>query len=59
MELILILGPMKSGKSFDLISYFMPLKYTNINFSLYQADQKQKRRRCLVKKRGFNKSGKN
>ena len=36
MELILILGPMKSGKSFVLISYFMPLTYTNINFSLYQ-----------------------
>jgi thymidine kinase len=36
MELILILGPMKSGKSFELISYFMPLKYTNIKFNLYQ-----------------------
>lgn len=36
MELFLILGPMKSGKSFELISYFMPLNYTNIKFSLYQ-----------------------
>lgn len=37
MDLILILGPMKSGKSFELISYFMPLKYTNIKFNLYQS----------------------
>ena len=37
MELILILGPMKSGKSFDLISHFAPLKYTNIPFALYQS----------------------
>lgn len=39
MELILILGPMKSGKSFDLISYFMPLRYTTIPFSLYQSSK--------------------
>ncbi len=37
MELILILGPMKSGKSFDLISDFMTLEYTNIPFGLYQS----------------------
>ena len=37
MELTLILGPMKSGKSFDLISHFAPLKYTNIPFALYQS----------------------
>ena len=37
MELTLILGPMKSGKSFELISYFMPLKYTDIPFALYQS----------------------
>jgi len=37
MELILILGPMKSGKSFELISYFMPLRYTDIPFGLYQS----------------------
>lgn len=37
MELTLILGPMKSGKSFDLISYFAPLKYTKINHVLYQS----------------------
>jgi len=37
MELILILGPMKSGKSFDLISHFAPLKYTDIPFALYQS----------------------
>lgn len=36
MKLTLILGPMKSGKSFDLISYFSPLKYTNTTYALYQ-----------------------
>lgn len=28
---------MKSGKSYDLISFFAPLKYSNVSFSLYQA----------------------
>ena len=37
MDLTLILGPMKSGKSFDLISYFAPLKYTDIPHILYQS----------------------
>ncbi len=37
MELTLILGPMKSGKSYDLISYFAPLRYTNIPHVLYQS----------------------
>lgn len=37
MDLTLILGPMKSGKSFDLISYFSPLKYTDIPHILYQS----------------------
>lgn len=37
MDLTLILGPMKSGKSFDLISHFAPLKYTDIPFVLYQS----------------------
>ncbi len=36
MDLILILGPMKSGKSYELINYFSPLKYTKENFALYQ-----------------------
>lgn len=36
MGLVLIFGPMKSGKSFDLISYFAPLKYTEIPFGLFQ-----------------------
>lgn len=36
MELILILGPMKSGKSLELIGHFAPLKYTDIPFALYQ-----------------------
>jgi thymidine kinase len=36
MELTLILGPMKSGKSFEMISYFMPLSYTDISFGIYQ-----------------------
>jgi len=37
MDLILILGPMKSGKSYDLISHFAPLSYTKIKFGLYQS----------------------
>ena len=37
MDLTLILGPMKSGKSFDLISFFAPLQYTDIPFTLYQS----------------------
>ncbi len=37
MDLTLILGPMKSGKSFDLISYFAPLKFTDIPHILYQS----------------------
>ncbi len=36
MNLTLILGPMKSGKSFDLISHFSPLPYTDTKFALYQ-----------------------
>lgn len=36
MHLTLILGPMKSGKSFDLISYFSPLQYTNSKYALFQ-----------------------
>ncbi len=39
MDLTLILGPMKSGKSFDLISYFAPLKYTDIPHILYQSSR--------------------
>ncbi len=37
MELTLILGPMKSGKSFDLISHFAPFRYTDIPYALYQS----------------------
>lgn len=37
MDLLLILGPMKSGKSFELISHFAPLKYTSIPFGLFQS----------------------
>ena len=36
MELTLVLGPMKSGKSFEMISHFMPLGYTDISFGIYQ-----------------------
>lgn len=39
MDLTLILGPMKSGKSFDLISYFAPLQYTDIPHILYQSNR--------------------
>lgn len=37
MDLTLILGPMKSGKSFDLISHFAPLQYADISHVLYQS----------------------
>lgn len=37
MELTVILGPMKSGKSYDLISYFAPLKYTTIPHGVFQS----------------------
>lgn len=37
MSLTLILGPMKSGKSLELIQRFAPLAYTNIPFALYQS----------------------
>jgi thymidine kinase len=36
MSLTLILGPMKSGKSYELISHFAPLKYTEIAYRVYQ-----------------------
>ena len=36
MSLILILGPMKSGKSFDLINYFLPIKEAGIKHALFQ-----------------------
>lgn len=36
MYLTLILGPMKSGKSLELISRFAHLKYSDVPFKLYQ-----------------------
>lgn len=39
MHLTLILGPMKSGKSFDLISRFSHLKYAKIPFGLFQSSR--------------------
>jgi thymidine kinase len=42
MELTLILGPMKSGKSFELISYFAPLKYTDISYALFQSARNER-----------------
>lgn len=36
-DLILILGPMKSGKSFEVINHFAPLKYTDITYGLYHS----------------------
>lgn len=39
MDLTLILGPMKSGKSYDLISFFAPLQYTDIPYTLYQSSR--------------------
>ncbi len=35
-KLTVILGPMKSGKSFEIINRFAFLEYTNISFSLFQ-----------------------
>ncbi len=37
MDLTVIMGPMKSGKSYDLISFFAPLKYTALPYALYQS----------------------
>lgn len=37
MDLTVIMGPMKSGKSYDLISFFAPLKYTTLPYALYQS----------------------
>lgn len=37
MKLVLILGPMKSGKSFEMINLFAPLKYAKMPFCLYQS----------------------
>jgi len=39
MPLKLILGPMKSGKSFELISNFAHLKYTDIPYAIYQSSR--------------------
>jgi thymidine kinase len=39
MDLTLILGPMKSGKSFELISYFAPLRFANIPYALFQSSR--------------------
>jgi len=36
MNLTLIIGPMKSGKSLEMISLFNHLQYTNIPFQVYQ-----------------------
>ncbi|MGC9310180.1 MAG: thymidine kinase [Candidatus Aenigmatarchaeota archaeon] len=39
MPLKIVLGPMKSGKSFEMISHFAPLKYTKIPYALYQSSR--------------------
>lgn len=39
MQLTVILGPMKSGKSYELISHFAPLRYTTIPHGLYQSSR--------------------
>ncbi|MFA5178296.1 MAG: thymidine kinase [Candidatus Paceibacterota bacterium] len=53
MELTLILGPMKSGKSFEMISNFMPLAYTDINYGIYQP-QKNIREENLWSRNGVS-----
>lgn len=57
MDLTLIVGPMKSGKSFELISHFAPLKYTNIPFVLYQP-MKNKRDNQIWSRNGVEISAK-
>lgn len=52
MGLKMILGPMKSGKSFDMISCFMPLQYSNISFEIYQP-QKNVRDKALCSRNGI------
>jgi thymidine kinase len=37
MDLTLILGPMKSGKSLELISLLSPLRYSNTTHRIYQS----------------------
>ncbi len=60
MQLTLILGPMKSGKSYELISHFAPLRYTEIPFALYQPvknvrdQQIQSRNGALIEGRKIN-----
>jgi thymidine kinase len=39
MDLTVILGPMKSGKSLELISLMSPLAYTATPFRVYQSDR--------------------
>ncbi|HOF50117.1 MAG TPA: thymidine kinase [Candidatus Colwellbacteria bacterium] len=39
MGLIMILGPMKSGKSFEMISRFIHLKYTALPYGLFQSSR--------------------
>lgn len=53
MSLTLILGPMKSGKSYELISIFAPLKYSKIKFGLYQS-KKNTRDSSLTSRNGVN-----
>lgn len=37
MDLTLIAGPMKSGKSLELIAQLSPLRYSNISHAIYQS----------------------
>lgn len=39
MSLTVILGPMKSGKSLELISLLSPLQYTRVTHRVYQSDR--------------------
>lgn len=60
MNLTLILGPMKSGKSYELISHFAPLKYTEIAHQVYQCnkhvrdEQVQSRNGSLIEAKKIN-----
>ena len=39
MDLTLVLGPMKSGKSLELVSQMSPLAYSNVTHRVYQSDR--------------------
>ena len=39
MDLVLVLGPMKSGKSLELVSLLSPLRFSTVRHRIYQSDR--------------------